>query len=294
MKEFRAYNSPEAGSATALSGMVNQIWLHIQMKANGVLTLMILATWNVNSINTRLTHLIDWISFVKPNVLCLQETKVVDEKFPRSDLEALGYSIEIYGEKSYNGVAILSDKPLSNVVRGLHEEVGPGSKRIIAGSYGEIRIIDVYIPNGGEVGSDKYTYKLEWLASLKNYMATERSSHENLVLCGDFNIAPDDRDVFDPNEVKGTIMCSDAERSALEAIRQTGLEDAFRRVHQKDGLFSWWDYRMNAFRRNIGFRIDHIWTSPQMADKVKTIYIDREPRKLEQPSDHAPVVAEFA
>lgn len=293
MKQFRAYNSPNGKYATALSGTANQIWLHIQKREDGVLILMILATWNVNSINTRLTHLLDWISFVKPNVVCLQETKVVDEKFPFSELEALGYSIEVYGEKSYNGVAILSDKPLSNVVRGLHEEVGPGSKRIIAGSYGDIRIVDVYIPNGGEVGSEKYSYKLEWLGSLKNYMATERSNHEKVVLCGDFNIAPDDRDVYDPKEVKGTIMCSDLERTALEAIRETGMVDIFRKVHKQDGLYSWWDYRMNAFRRNIGFRIDHIWASPQMESKVKTIYIDREPRKLEQPSDHAPVVAEF-
>ena len=254
---------------------------------------MILATWNVNSVNTRLAHLIEWLSFVKPNVLCLQETKVVDEKFPLAEIQALGYSVEIYGEKSYNGVAIISDKPLSNVVRGLHQEVGPGSKRIIAGSYDDIRIVDVYIPNGGELGSDKYAYKLEWLAAFRDYLDTQHSNNENLVVTGDFNIAPDDRDVFDPKIYGGQIMCSHTERESLEAIRQWGLVDVFRKVHEEAGLFSWWDYRMNAFRRNIGFRIDHVWATSSLAERVKSIYIDREPRKMEQPSDHAPVVAEF-
>lgn len=255
---------------------------------------MILATWNVNSINTRLAHLLDWLKFVKPNVLCLQETKVVDEKFPLDEIKALGYNVEIYGEKSYNGVAIISDKPLTNVVRGLPTEVGPGSKRIIAGTYDDIRVVDVYIPNGGELGSDKYAYKLEWLAALKDYLGNSHVADENLVVTGDFNIAPEDRDVYDPKEWGGSIMCSPAERAALEAIRQWGLVDVFRSVHEQPGLYTWWDYRMNAFRRNVGFRIDHIWATPSLAERVKTIYIDREPRKLEQPSDHAPVVAEFA
>ena len=255
---------------------------------------MILATWNVNSINVRHEQLVSWLRESKPNVVCLQETKTVDEKFPRAEIEALGYHVECYGEKSYNGVAILSDKPLSDVEKGLQQEVGPGSKRMISGRYGNIRVVDVYIPNGGEVGSDKYAYKLEWLAALLSHFNNKFSPDEKLVISGDFNIAPADLDVFDPKAVAGGILVSDGERLALENLRSWGLVDVFRAIHPQARLFSWWDYRMNAFKKNLGFRIDHIWATASLARDARSIYIDKEPRRLEQPSDHAPVLAEFA
>lgn len=254
---------------------------------------MILATWNVNSINKRLPQLLEWLQQVKPNLVCLQETKVVDEKFPKSELEALGYHIECYGEKAYNGVAFISDKPLSNVERGLDREVGPGSKRIIAASYDNIRVLDVYIPNGGEPGSDKYAYKLEWIAALKEHLQKKNKPDELLVITGDFNVAPEDRDVFDPKTAAGGILVSDKEREAIADLKSWGFVDVFRKLHSQPGLYSWWDYRMNAFRRNMGFRIDHIWTTAPLAEKTQSIYIDKEPRKAESPSDHAPVIAEF-
>ncbi|MBX9690583.1 MAG: exodeoxyribonuclease III [Candidatus Obscuribacterales bacterium] len=255
---------------------------------------MILATWNVNSINKRLPQLLDWLEKVKPNLVCLQETKVVDEKFPVAEIESSGYKVAFYGEKAYNGVAIISDKPLSDVETGLQKEVGPASKRIISGSYDGVRILDVYIPNGGEPGSEKFAYKLEWLAALKEHLATKEDPNKPLVITGDFNIAPQDLDVFDPKAAAGGILVTDEERAALEEIRKWGLVDVFRKLHPEAALYSWWDYRMNAFRRNMGFRIDHIWATAVLAEKARSIYIDKEPRKLEQPSDHAPVVAEFA
>ncbi|MBX9720691.1 MAG: exodeoxyribonuclease III [Candidatus Obscuribacterales bacterium] len=255
---------------------------------------MILATWNVNSINKRLPQLLEWLQRVKPNVLCLQETKVVDEKFPAQEIEALGYFLEFYGEKAYNGVAILSDKPLTDVERGMYREVGAGSKRIIAGNYGDTRIVDVYIPNGGEVGSEKYAYKLAWIEALKEHLSRKNSPEQKLVVTGDFNVAPLDIDVYDPKAAAGGILVSAQERQALEDLKDWGFVDVFRKLHSQGGLYSWWDYRMNAFRRNLGFRIDHIWATQSLADTATSIYIDKEPRKQEQPSDHAPVVAEFA
>jgi exodeoxyribonuclease III len=254
---------------------------------------MILATWNVNSINKRLPQLLDWLRLVKPNVVCLQETKVVDEKFPADQIKELGYFVEVFGEKAYNGVAIISDRPLANVERGFEQELTPSARRMIAGSYGDVRVVDVYIPNGGEVGSEKYVYKLQWIAALKEHLSTRHKPSELLVVTGDFNVAPLDTDVFDPEGASGGMLVSNKEREALEELRSWGFVDVFRKFHSQKGLYSWWDYRMNAFRKNMGFRIDHIWASSPLADKARSIYIDKEPRKLEQPSDHAPVVAEF-
>jgi exodeoxyribonuclease-3 len=254
---------------------------------------MILATWNVNSVNKRLPQLLDWLARVKPNLLCLQETKVVDEKFPAAEIRELGYYTESYGEKAYNGVAIISDSPLTNVERGLSREVGPASRRMIAGSYGDVRVLDVYIPNGGEIGSDKYAYKMAWIAALKEHLSGKHKPDELLIVAGDFNVAPRDNDVFDPEAARGGILVSDEERQALEDFRNWGFVDVLRKFHSQTGLYSWWDYRMNAFRKNMGFRIDHIWASTTLAEKARAAYIDREPRKLEQPSDHTPVLAEF-
>ena len=254
---------------------------------------MILATWNVNSVNKRLAQLLEWLDRVKPNVVCLQETKVVDEKFPAAEIQALGYHVEFFGEKAYNGVAIISDTPLSGVERGMEREVPPGSRRMIAGTYGDVRVIDVYIPNGGEVGSDKYVYKLEWMHALKEHLSARHNPGELLVIMGDFNIAPLDIDVWDPRGAEGGILVSEKERRALEDLQSWGFIDVFRKFHSQAGLYSWWDYRMNAFRRNRGFRIDHIWATIPLSEKAKSIYIDKEPRKQEQPSDHAPVLVEF-
>ncbi len=288
---------PADANATANGGVRNYIrnyiWLRPKWQQERLLLTMILATWNVNSINVRLPQLLSWLDLVKPNIVCLQETKVVDEKFPAAEIEALGYHLAFYGEKSYNGVAILSDRPLSGVEKGLMKEVGPGSKRIISASYDNIRVVDVYIPNGGEPGSDKYAYKLEWISALREHLQHRFSPEDMLVLTGDFNIAPADIDVFDPELAGDGILVSPPEREALESLKNWGLVDVFRSLHPEIRLYSWWDYRMNAFRKNMGFRIDHIWATKSLAEKATSIYIDKEPRKLEQPSDHTPVVVEF-
>jgi len=254
---------------------------------------MIIASWNVNSITVRIPHLKDFLSRYEPDVLCMQETKVVDEKFPRDVFEEYGYEVEVYGEKTYNGVAIASKTSMESITKGFKVEIAAGSKRLIAATVGEVKVLNVYIPNGSSVGSDKFFYKMEWLAALKKHIEDNYSPSDRLVIVGDFNIAPDDRDVFNPQAVQGTIMCSDEERNSLQSIKDWGFVDVLREHHEEGGLFSWWDYRMGAFRRNMGFRIDHIWATKPIAANCKAILIDRELRKLERPSDHAPVVAEF-
>lgn len=255
---------------------------------------MILATWNVNSVTVRLSHVLSFLERVRPNVLCMQETKVVDDKFPRTEIEALGYSIEIFGEKSYNGVAIASDKPLQDVVRGLPNDESSSQKRLISGIYDGIRIIDVYIPNGGELGSDKYAFKLRWIEELERFLQSHHDAATPLVICGDFNIAPHDIDVFDPIGLKGAVLMSEPERAALERIRSWGLEDVFRKHHPNRVVYSWWDYRAGAFKKDQGLRIDHIWATNVLAGRSSSIYIDREMRRETQPSDHAPIIVEFS
>ncbi len=255
---------------------------------------MILATWNVNSVTVRLNHVLTFLDRVRPNVLCMQETKVIDDKFPRAEIEALGYVIEIFGEKSYNGVAIASDKPLQDVVRGFPTDEQEAQKRLISGIYDGIRIIDVYIPNGGELGSDKYAFKLRWLEELERHLRTAHDAGTPLVICGDFNVAPQDIDVFDPIALKGAVLMSEPERSALERIRAWGLEDVFRKHHPGRVVYSWWDYRAGAFKKDQGLRIDHVWATQSLAVRSRSIYIDREMRRETQPSDHAPIIVEFA
>lgn len=254
----------------------------------------VIATWNVNSISARLEHVRQWLSDHQPDVLCMQETKSIDEKFPRSLFEELGYEVAIYGEKTYNGVAIASKLPIANVHRGYEVEIASGSKRLIAAEINGIRIVNVYIPNGQSVGSDKYFYKLEWMKKLKEFLFEKYKNDQNILLCGDFNIAPDDRDVYNASQVAETIMCSSEERAHLDEIRDFGFDDIFRRHHSEGGCFSWWDYRMGAFRRNMGFRIDHIWTTRSLAERSVNCLIDKEIRKQERPSDHSPVLAEFS
>jgi exodeoxyribonuclease III len=255
---------------------------------------MIIATWNVNSITVRLDQALAWLEKVQPNVLCLQETKTIDEKFPEAAFAAIGYQSYYHGEKAYNGVALLSNLPVENLMRGFDHESHADSRRFIGATIGGVQILNCYIPNGQAVGSEKYLYKLNWLKALNNHIGSNCKNADQVLLCGDFNIAPHDIDVYDAAAYGGEIMCSAAERQALEEIRLWGFVDAYRKCDQETGKFSWWDYRAGAFRRNLGFRIDHIWVTESLAQLCIKAWVDKEPRKLERPSDHAPVVAEFA
>jgi exodeoxyribonuclease-3 len=254
---------------------------------------MKIATWNVNSIAVRLPHVLDWLEENSPDVLCLQETKCTDEKFPRGAFTERGYHLEVFGQPTYNGVALISRHPITEVRRGFDDDPPEAQRRLIAATIQGIRVIDVYIPNGSEVGSEKYAYKLDWLAKLLQFCWSEGDGTGRAVICGDFNIAPTDADVHDPDLWAGKILCSEAERGALEAIRGWGWIDLFRRHHPEGGHYSWWDYRAGGFRRNHGLRIDHIWATASLAAGCTAAWIDKIPRALEKPSDHAPVVAEF-
>ena len=254
---------------------------------------MKLAAWNVNSLRVRLPHLTDWLAQAQPDIMCLQELKLEDAKFPRAELEAAGYQSAFSGQKTYNGVAILSRAPLLDVSAGI-----PGfldeQKRVIAATVGELRVICVYCPNGQAVGSEKYDYKLRWFAALKEYLAAELARHPRLAVAGDFNVAPEDRDVHDPKAWEGQVHVSEPERSAWRALLSLGLKDSFRLFEQPEKIYSWWDYRMMGFRRNAGLRIDHLLVSAELAKRCTASTVDKAPRKLERPSDHAPVIAEFS
>jgi exodeoxyribonuclease-3 len=251
-----------------------------------------IATWNVNSLKVRLGHVLDWLAAEKPDLLALQETKTVDENFPAEQIEAAGYRAVFAGQKTYNGVATLSLAPGEEVATDLPGLDDP-QRRLLASTIDGVRVLNVYVPNGKEVGSDKYAYKLDWLEKLRGYVASELSRHPRLVVLGDFNIAPEDRDVHDPEAWRGKILCSDPERAALGALLDLGLRDLFRLFDQEERLFSWWDYRMLGFRRNHGLRIDLILGSKPLAESCTACRIDKEPRRRERPSDHTPVVAEF-
>jgi len=254
---------------------------------------MIVASWNVNSINIRLETVLSWLASTKPDVLCLQETKIVDEKFPRQVFENSGYQCVYAGQPSYNGVAILAKEEPKNVLTYLPVEEDKKSERFIQADIKGITIINTYVPNGQSLGSDKFFYKLRFLESLKSHFSTQCNLSKPIIWCGDFNIAPGPLDVFDPVACDGQIMCSEQERAALEELRDLGFIDTFRQHNSEPGHFSWWDYRMGAFRRNLGYRIDHIWSSTSLADSCVKAWIDKGPRKLERPSDHAPVLTEF-
>jgi exodeoxyribonuclease-3 len=252
-----------------------------------------LATWNVNSLKVRLPHLVDWLARHSPDALCLQETKCEDAAFPAAQIEAAGYSWVHDGQRTYNGVAIVSRAAPENVVRGI-----PGladlQKRVIAADVAGVRVVCVYCPNGQSVGSEKYDYKLRWFAALRDWLQAELAAHPRLAVLGDFNVAPEDRDVHDPKAWEGQVLFSEPERAALRSLCALGFADAFRLFEQPERSFSWWDYRMAAFRRNRGLRIDHILLSKPLADACRSCAIDVEPRKLERPSDHAPVACEIA
>ncbi|MDF3036172.1 MAG: xth [Paucimonas sp.] len=251
---------------------------------------MKLVTWNVNSLKVRLPHVLQWLSANPVDVLCLQETKLTDDKFPVAEIEAAGYRVCFTGQKTYNGVAILSRHEMNEVVKNI-PSFEDEQQRVIAATINGVRVVCVYIPNGQAVGSDKYEYKLRWLDGLHDWLAGQCRIYPKLALLGDYNIAPDDRDVHDPVAWQGSVLVSDAERAAFRRLTALGLKDAFRLFDQPEKIFSWWDYRQMAFRRNMGLRIDHILLSEPLAVSCTGCMIDKAPRKLEQPSDHTPVVA---
>lgn len=252
-----------------------------------------IATWNVNSLKVRLPQVLDWLGEQQPDVLALQETKLTDADFPTLDLANVGYQAVFAGQKTYNGVAILSRLNASDLVIDLPGMNDP-QRRVLAATVGGVRVINLYVPNGQAVGSDKYAYKLAWLEALTGWLRDELARHSRLIVLGDLNIAPEDCDVHDPAAWVGQVLCSAAERAAFQRLLALGLTDAFRRFSQPDGSFSWWDYRAAAFRRNLGLRIDHILVSPALATVCTACQVDRTPRHWERPSDHAPVIAEFS
>ncbi|WML92414.1 exodeoxyribonuclease III [Thiothrix lacustris] len=254
---------------------------------------MKIATWNVNSLRVRLPHVLQWLAAAQPDVLAIQETKTVDEQFPVAELEAAGYSAVFAGQKTYNGVAILSKSPATEVVTDIPGLDDP-QRRILAATLDGVRVVNLYVVNGAEVGSDKYAYKLDWLAKVTAWLQQQAAAYPKLVVLGDFNIAPQDRDVHDPVAWGEGILCSPSERAALQTIQALGLQDTFRLFEQAEKSFSWWDYRAGGFRRNHGLRIDLILASQALVAVCQSCVIEREPRTWEKPSDHTPVVAVFA
>ncbi|MDR2872173.1 MAG: exodeoxyribonuclease III [Xanthomonadaceae bacterium] len=255
---------------------------------------MKIASWNVNSLNVRLPHLEQWLNRFAPDIVGLQETKLEDHRFPDAALAGLGYRSVFSGQKTYNGVAILAREQLHDVRYGI-PDFDDAQKRAIAASIGDLRIINLYVVNGQDLGTDKYTYKLQWLDAVHSWLAEELQRYPKLLVMGDFNIAPDDRDVYDPVQWNDDhILTSTAERRALQRLYALGLHDALRLHHQESGLFSWWDYRQGGFRRNAGLRIDLTLVSSMLCERVAGAGIDREPRCWERPSDHAPAWVEIA
>ncbi len=254
---------------------------------------MKIATWNVNSLNVRLPHVLEWLQSAKPDVLVLQEIKQITDKFATEAFAELGYNALASGQKTYNGVAVISRSEVTDPVTDFPGFEDP-QRRILAATIDGVRVVNLYIPNGQSVGSEKYEYKLNWLAALEKFLAAELKTHDKLVVLGDFNIAPEDRDVYDAEKWGEDILCSPAERAALASLINLGLADVFRQFEQAENTFSWWDYRAAGFRRNAGLRIDLILASTVLATACEASYVDREPRTWERPSDHTPVVAEFS
>ena len=253
---------------------------------------MKLATWNVNSLGVRLPQLLDWLALHQPDVLVLQETKLTDDKFPHAEIAAAGWHSVWHGQKTYNGVALLSRGQASDVVRNIPGFDDPQA-RVIAATVGDLRVVGAYFPNGQAPGSEKFSYKMAWLDALREWLRTELAQHPRLVLMGDYNVAPEDRDVFDPIAMAGQIHCTDVERMHFRALLDLGLVDAFRLFDQPPRIWSWWDYRNLAFRKNQGLRIDHILVSQPLKAQVASCTVDKLTRKNERPSDHAPVLAEL-
>jgi len=251
-----------------------------------------IATWNVNSLRVRLPHVLQWLESEQPDVLALQETKMTDENFPVEEVRNAGYHAIFSGQKTYNGVATLSKAEAANIITDFPDFDDP-QRRILCTTINNVTILNLYIPNGSEIDSDKYRYKLEWLSYLQKFTELLVNKYENVVLFGDFNIAPEDRDVHDPIAWEGKVLVSPSERDAFKSLLSNSLLDCFRIFEQEDNSFSWWDYRAAGFQRNLGMRIDHILATDTLADLCTACRIDKYPRTLERPSDHTPVVAEF-
>lgn len=254
---------------------------------------MKLATWNVNSLNVRLPHLLAWLADNPVDVIVLQETKLTDDKFPCAEIEAAGYKAVFLGQKTYNGVALLSKGDASAVVKNI-PGFSDNQARVITATVAGLRVVGAYFPNGQAPGTDKFEYKMQWLRALRDWLREELAEHPQLMLMGDFNIAPEDRDVYDPVTWAGQIHCTDEERGHFRHLLGLGLVDAFRLFDQPTKSWTWWDYRNLAFRKNQGLRIDHVLASETLRTTIKACTIDRAPRKLERPSDHAPVIVELA
>jgi len=263
---------------------------------------LLIATWNVNSIRTRLSQTIAWINQVNPDILCLQETKVMDNSFPVEPFENLGYSVEVFGQKSYNGVAIISKLKAKNVKKGFcgcgesnqNIDIFLDQKRLISADINGIKIINVYVPNGSALGSDKFEYKIKWLSCLASFLDEQEKKGELICLMGDFNVAPSNLDIHDPQKYEGGIMASERERNALNNVLKGRLIDSFRIFEKNPGHWSWWDYRNNAYELNKGWRIDHIYISEELSSKLKSCVIDSSPRGNLRPSDHAPVMIDLS
>ena len=253
---------------------------------------MKLATWNVNSLRVRLPHLLDWLAANQPDAMCLQETKCDEATFPAAELQQAGYCALHNGQRAYNGVAILTRVHSAEVCRAIPEFADEQS-RVIAADVHDVRVVSVYVPNGQTVASDKYAYKLQWMEALAIWLEVELARSPRLAVLGDFNIAPEDRDVHDPDAWAGRVLFSEPEKAALRRLFALGFADAFRLFEQPERSYTWWDYRMLAFRRKMGLRIDHVLLSPDLARACTSCAIDVTPRRLERPSDHAPVICEL-
>jgi exodeoxyribonuclease-3 len=254
---------------------------------------MKVATWNVNSVIARRERLLAWLTKQQPDVVCLQELKTIDAGFPRDEVESLGYQVALHGQRTYNGVAILSRVPIEDVRRNLDDGHDETDARLISASIGNTRVICCYVPNGQTLTSDKFAYKLSWLDRLRGYLARHHDPHERLLLCGDFNIAPEDRDCYDPEGMREDVLCHALVREKWRALLEFGLHDTYRQHVSDAGKYSWWDYRMLGFPKGRGLRIDHVLATTPVADDCTAAAIDRDERKGKQPSDHAPVLAEL-
>jgi len=254
---------------------------------------MKITTWNVNSLKVRLPQLLEWLKANPVDVIGIQETKLTDEAFPGAELEAAGWHWAHNGQKTYNGVALIARHPLEDVSRDLPDFEDP-QKRVIAATVNGVRVVNLYVPNGQAVGSDKYAYKLRWLAAVRDYLEGELAGNDHMAVTGDYNIAPADEDVHDPAAWAGEVLCSEPERAAFRSLLDLGFKDSFRLFSQPPQSFSWWDYRQAGFQRNLGLRIDHVLASRALAGLCKACTIDVAPRKNDRPSDHTPVTAEFA
>jgi exodeoxyribonuclease-3 len=254
---------------------------------------MLIATWNVNSILARMPLVLRWLDDVKPDVVCMQETKCTDDKFPTLVFHERGYRCQLFGQQSYNGVAILTRSECETTHRGYPGDDETAQSRLITSTVDDIQIVNVYIPNGQAVGSEKYEMKLGWLRRLREFFDQNYDPTRTVLLCGDFNVAPEERDVHDVRLWQGRIMFSEQERATLQNVKDWGFTDAFRLHNEDGGKFTWWDYRAGAFRRNMGLRIDHIWVTESLVSRSVRTWIDLEPRTWEKPSDHAPMIAEI-